>query len=32
MKVIQPSFGYMKVQRRDGKSDYVANEDTQASR
>ncbi len=27
MKVIRPSFGYMKVQRRDGESDYVANED-----
>jgi hypothetical protein len=29
MKVIRPSFGYMKMQRRDGESDYVGNEDTE---
>jgi hypothetical protein len=27
MKVIRPSFGYVKVQLQDGKSGYVANED-----
>ena len=27
MKVIRPSFGYVKVQLQDGESGYVANED-----
>ncbi len=27
MKVIRPSFGYVKVQLQDGQSGYVANED-----